>query len=247
MSKKKNSNLEVEFRKVPSLQFLYEVSEDGRIVRNVKSKHQLAFDQDRGGYYRVNISIKGKHCHKFVHVLVAECWLGPKPEGLEIDHIDRNRKNNHYKNLRYVTREENHKNRVFSEEGKRRNGEITLARYMNATDEGKEKIIHGMREAWRNDDGTLRAKQIKAVKDSWNNASDEEKKRRITPMLEANKLKCVPISVRKYGKKKLHHFESKKACSEWLSKKTKIKQTTVIGRLNARRRYIGGYEIFYIK
>lgn len=247
MSKKKNSNLEVEFRKVPSLQFLYEVSEDGRIVRNVKSKHQLAFDQDRGGYYRVNISIKGKRCHKFVHVLVAECWLGPKPEGLEIDHIDRNRKNNHYKNLRYVTREENHKNRVFSEEGKRRNGEITLARYMNATDEGKEKIIHGMKEAWKNDDGTLRAKQIKAVKDSWNNASDEEKKRRITPMLEANKLKCVPISVRKYGKKKLHHFESKKACSEWLSKKTKIKQTTVIGRLNARRRYIGGYEIFYIK
>ena len=233
MSTKKNSNLEVEFRKIPSLQFLYEVSEDGRIVRNVKSKHHLVFEQDRGGYYRIGVNIKGKHIHKFVHSLVAECWLGPKPEDLETDHIDRNRKNNHYKNLRYVTREENHKNRVFSEEGKRRNGEIAKARYDNATDEGKEQIIRGMREAWENDDGTLRAKQIKAVKDSWNNASDEEKLRRITPMLK------------KEGKKKLHHFESKKACAEYLSIKTNIKLTTVTGRLNAKRRYIGGYEIFY--
>ena len=29
-----------EFRKIPSLKFLYEVSEDGRIFRNVKSKKQ---------------------------------------------------------------------------------------------------------------------------------------------------------------------------------------------------------------
>ena len=46
----KNSNLEVEFRKIPSLLFLYEVSEDGRIVRNVKSKHHLKFETDHGGY-----------------------------------------------------------------------------------------------------------------------------------------------------------------------------------------------------
>ena len=64
-------------------------------------------------------------------------------------------------------------------------------------------------------------------------------------MLNANKLKCVPVSVKKEGKKKLHHFESKKACAEYLSIKTNIKLTTVTGRLNAKRRYIGGYEIFY--
>jgi len=29
-----------EFRKIPSLQFLYEVNEDGRIFRNVKSKNK---------------------------------------------------------------------------------------------------------------------------------------------------------------------------------------------------------------
>ena len=38
--------------------------------------------------------------------MVAECWLGEKPEGYEIDHIDRNSQNNDYRNLRYVTRSE---------------------------------------------------------------------------------------------------------------------------------------------
>ena len=171
----KSSNREVKFRKIPSLKFLYEVSEDGRIVRNVKSKHQMSMSQDKGGYYRTHVMFNGKQVHRYVHVLVAECWLGEKPEGLEIDHIDRNRKNNHYKNLRYVTRAQNHENRVFSEEGKRRNGEITRARYFNSDDEGKRKIIHGMREVWRNDDGTLMKKRVDACRLSWKNASPEER------------------------------------------------------------------------
>ena len=106
----KDSNLVVKFRKIPSLKFLYEVSEDGRIVRNVKSKHHLRQEQERGGYYRVHPVLNGKQVHRLVHLLVAECWLGAKPEGLECDHIDRDKHNNHYTNLRYVTREENHKN-----------------------------------------------------------------------------------------------------------------------------------------
>lgn len=101
----KDSNLVVEFRKIPSLKFLYEVSEDGRIVRNVKSKHQLAMDKDRGGYFRVSSVLNGKQIHRFVHILVAECWLGSKPDGMECDHIDHNKHNNHYTNLRYVTKE----------------------------------------------------------------------------------------------------------------------------------------------
>ena len=247
MSKKKNSNLEVEFRKVPSLLFLYEVSEDGRIVRNVKSKHHLKFDTDRGGYYRVRPFIKGKQVHVFVHILVAECWLGKKPEGYQVDHIDRNRKNNHRKNLRYVTPEENRNRRVFSEEGKRRNSEITKARYFNATDERKKEIIRGMRDAWINDDGTLRRKQIEAVKSSWKNASDDEKKRWIGPMLEANKAKAIPISIRKDPNEEYRYFDSKASGAKYLSEKTGIKFTTICGRLNARRKYIGEYEIRYHK
>ena len=46
-----------------------------------------------------------------IHKVVAECWLGDKPDGYEVDHIDRNSHNNHYSNLRYVTRSEQMKNR----------------------------------------------------------------------------------------------------------------------------------------
>ena len=244
---KKNSNLEVEFRKVPSLLFLYEVSEDGRIVRNAKSKHHLKFETDRGGYYRIQPFIKGKQIRVFVHSLVAECWLGNKPEGYEVDHIDRNRKNNHRKNLRYVTCEENLKRRVFTEEGKRRNSEYTKARYYNATDERKKDIIRGMRDVWNNDDGTLRRRQIEAVKLSWENSPDDEKKRRIGPMLEANMVRCIPISIRKDSDEDYRYFDSKASGARYLSEKTGIKFTTICGRLNAKRKYIGGYEIRYHK
>lgn len=112
-----NSNLE--FRKIKSLEFLYEVSEDGRIFRNVKSKKQnkivLDMHHSKSGYYKTMVNIKGKSKRVMIHKVVAECWLGDKPEGYEIDHIDRNSHNNHYTNLRYVTHSEQMKNRVLSD------------------------------------------------------------------------------------------------------------------------------------
>lgn len=118
MNDKNNSNLE--FRKIKSLKFLYEVNENGTIIRNVKSKKQLKikldFHHSEKGYYTTFVRIGGrkpdaKTIRVPIHKVVAECWLGDKPDGLEIDHIDRNSHNNHYTNLRYVTRSEQMKNR----------------------------------------------------------------------------------------------------------------------------------------
>ncbi len=49
-----------------------------------------------------------------VHTLVAAAFIGPKPEGKEVDHLDKNKENNYYKNLRYVTRKENMQNVDYS-------------------------------------------------------------------------------------------------------------------------------------
>ena len=49
-----------------------------------------------------------------VHTLVALAFIGPKPDGKEVDHIDKDRTNNYYKNLRYVTRKENMANVNYS-------------------------------------------------------------------------------------------------------------------------------------
>lgn len=49
-----------------------------------------------------------------MHRVVAECWHGPRPEGMQVDHIDRDSLNNHYKNLRYVTKSQQMLNRDYS-------------------------------------------------------------------------------------------------------------------------------------
>ena len=112
-----NSNLE--FRKIPSLLYLYEVNENGTIFRNVKSKKQLKIKLDmhhsKIGYYATFVCIKNKVRRVMIHTVVAECWLGVRPEGYEIDHIDRNSRNNDYRNLRYVNHSLQMKNRTLSE------------------------------------------------------------------------------------------------------------------------------------
>lgn len=112
-------NANLEFRKIPSLQFLYEVNENGTVFRNVKSKKQnlikLDFHHSKAGYYVTFVKLKGRSTRVMIHKVVAECWLGPKPEGLEIDHIDRNSHNNDYRNLRYVTHSEQMRNRELSQ------------------------------------------------------------------------------------------------------------------------------------
>lgn len=114
---RENANLE--FRKIKSLQFLYEVNSNGTIFRNVKSKKQLKIKLDyhhsKAGYYCTFVNIKGKCIRVTIHKVVAECWLGDKPDGLEIDHIDRNSHNNDYRNLRYVNHSEQMKNRELSD------------------------------------------------------------------------------------------------------------------------------------
>lgn len=111
-------NANLEFRKIPSLLFRYEINANGTIFRNSVSKKQnkikLDFHHSKAGYYATFVHFKGRTTRLMIHALVAECWLGPKPEGLEIDHIDRNPHNNDYHNLRYVTHSEQMKNRVLS-------------------------------------------------------------------------------------------------------------------------------------
>lgn len=110
--------LNLEFRKIPSLQFLYEVNGDGSVIRNVKSKRHLKlFKRSHNSpteYWCTQVNIK-KHIRKvFVHRVVAECWHGPRPEGMQVDHIDRNSLNNDWHNLRYVSKSEQMLNRDYS-------------------------------------------------------------------------------------------------------------------------------------
>lgn len=106
----------LEFRKIKSLDCMYEISEDGKIIRNVKSKKisRQRVEVDRNGYkrWRVQFTFKHQHIMRSVARLVAEAFIGPPlKEFPEVDHIDGNSLNNDWRNLRWVNHSIQMKNR----------------------------------------------------------------------------------------------------------------------------------------
>lgn len=90
----------------------YVVSNYGRIKRvrnssNSKAGHTLKPLTQRNGYLKVNLYDGGTMHRVPVHRLVAAAFIGPRPEGLQVNHIDGDKKNNHISNLEYVTPSEN--------------------------------------------------------------------------------------------------------------------------------------------
>ena len=71
-------------------------------------KGQVAGCKEPTGYWCVTIKRKRFYSHR----VVWELNHGPIPEGLVIDHIDRNKRNNRIENLRLVTAQQNCYNRT---------------------------------------------------------------------------------------------------------------------------------------
>lgn len=132
---KNNTTILEEWRDIPSCPG-YQVSNLGRVrgkLRIINNNGRLFYKKpalckpqvEKDGYVFVRINPQGKFAIKdkegkaktrkyYVHILVAEAFIGPIPfKGAQVDHIDRNRSNNRYDNLRYVTRLENAQNRVL--------------------------------------------------------------------------------------------------------------------------------------
>lgn len=88
----------------------YEISNCGNCRK--KGKTINGSIQNRG-YKYFQVQREGKRINKLFHQLVANAFIGKRPDGLVIDHIDQNKLNNNVNNLRYVTQEinmQNHKN-----------------------------------------------------------------------------------------------------------------------------------------
>jgi hypothetical protein len=109
-----------EWRPISGFHGKYEVSSSGMVRslrRTVSTRNRwgpverllqgrvLSPGRDGSGYLQV-VLMPGLEGRK-VHCLVAEAFLGPRPPGLDINHIDGVKENNSASNLEYVTTSEN--------------------------------------------------------------------------------------------------------------------------------------------
>jgi len=97
----------------------YQVSNQGRvrslnrIITNCRGRKQVVKEKILkpenvfDGYERVSLSRNGKRTHYRVATLVFEAFNGSIPKGLEIDHINGIRTDNHLDNLRAVSHRDN--------------------------------------------------------------------------------------------------------------------------------------------
>ena len=108
---------------------LYEAHPDGlirsldrvsimRASRRSKSYKQLKKGRvlkpnPRGRYLAVNLVDRGRKRGAYVHLLIAETFIGPRPLGLETCHNDGDLANNAASNLRYATHSENMRDAVL--------------------------------------------------------------------------------------------------------------------------------------
>lgn len=80
----------------------YEVSDDGQI-RNVETGRIRKLFKRKSGHVHVGVA----HKAHLIHHLVAEAFIGPRPEGLEVRHLNGIPDDNRVANLTYGTRSEN--------------------------------------------------------------------------------------------------------------------------------------------
>ena len=121
------------WKSIKGYEGLYEVSTLGRVrsIKRVvvnKRKRKMTIKETilkpenvYNGYERVFLCKNGKGVHKRVATLVYESFVGAIPEGLEIDHINGDNRDNRLANLRVCTHKENCNNPITLERMRKAN------------------------------------------------------------------------------------------------------------------------------
>ncbi len=127
---------------VPGYEGRWDVSSQGR-VRSIPRRRtrggELVLRVNKRGYLSVTL---GREKHE-VHRLVALAFLGPRPEGMEVRHLDGERLNCRVDNLAYGTRSENNFDRVAH--GRDHNANKTHCPQWHAYTEENTRLYRGWR------------------------------------------------------------------------------------------------------
>lgn len=130
------SILAEEWRPVAGYEGLYEVSNFARVRRSphsMRTGSQAVPGKVRNakpaasGRLQLSLCKAGRYKCVRVHSLVAEAFIGPRPPGKQVNHIDGNHRNNVPSNLEYVTQKEHdeHTTRMGLRPSGSRHGSVT--------------------------------------------------------------------------------------------------------------------------
>lgn len=114
------------WKPIPGWEHRYEVSSDGQVrskdsrVNAGKNGSGIATRKGRvlkpvqksGRYLCVTLADGARREQRFIHDIVAEVFIGPKPNGMETRHLDDVRSNNTVTNIRYGTHRDNEDDRM---------------------------------------------------------------------------------------------------------------------------------------
>lgn len=90
----------------------YQVSDLGRIRRSAPGRRThvgriVTLSRNTYGYLQADLHVNGKSHTTTVHKCVTAAFLGPCPDGMQVDHINGDKTDNRVENLRYVTQADN--------------------------------------------------------------------------------------------------------------------------------------------
>jgi hypothetical protein len=89
-----------EWRPVPGYEGHYEISSHGRVMSLKRGQQRLIrFTPDKDGYPKFRLYKDGQERRGTVHILVALVFHGPRPDGLQVRHLDGDRTNARADNL----------------------------------------------------------------------------------------------------------------------------------------------------
>ena len=165
---------------------LYEVSDLGRVrsldrevvypsgnIWNFKGR-LMSINHDTTGRCTVKLTRKRKSKRVQVHVLVAEAFIGERPEGYHVCHINGDYLNNNVRNIRYDTASQNRID-IYRYGSKNHNGKLSieqvleirklyktgnysqagLARDYGITSSTMNSLVNRKTYKWLNEDGTI--------------------------------------------------------------------------------------------
>ncbi len=93
---------------IPGYEGLYRANSNGQIISLLGKRPKILNPgKNEKGYLLVNLCKNKKKKSIKIHIIIALTFLGKRPDGLVINHIDGNKLNNKSSNLEYITPREN--------------------------------------------------------------------------------------------------------------------------------------------